>query len=55
MFDFEDCGKNCFGCEHGRTKKDRDKCEYHKKRASYWRKLAYQAKKKRLAENQTNG
>ena len=55
MFDFEDCGKNCFNCENGKTQKDRNKCEYHKKRSNYYKRLSYQAKKKRLVEKLNNG
>lgn len=54
MFDFEDCGKNCFNCENGKTKKDRDNCNYHKKRANYWRRMTYRAKKEYLKNKQAN-
>lgn len=45
------CDRNCFGCEKGRTQKDRLKCEGHKERANYYRRLTYKAKKERIAEN----
>lgn len=54
MFDFEDCGKNCFNCENGKTQKDRNKCEYFKKRGNYYRRMAYKAKKEYLKNNQAN-
>lgn len=53
MFDFEDCGKNCFNCENGKTKKDRDNCMFYRQRRNYWRRQVYKAKKQRLTDGET--